>query len=98
RQLAGRLFLDVGAQNDAIGRRPLALLDLELVAEIAEALDAVLAALDHQRIEGIALVNPEFAANDLVAGGGVTSDVDPLNIDPRRWPDLDRQVHQMLFG
>ena len=67
RQLAGRLFLDVGAEDDAIGRRALALLDLELVAEIAEALDAVLASLDHQRVESVAFVVPEFTPDDLVA-------------------------------
>ena len=98
RQLAGRLLFDIDAEHDAIGRRALGLLDLELVLEEAEALDPVLAALDLERVEGIAFVDAEFAADDLVAGDRVAGDVDPLDIDARRLADLERDVHQPLVG
>ena len=84
RQLAGRLLLDVDAEDDAVRRRAFGLLDLELVLEEAEALDAVLAALDLQRVERVALVQAELAPDDLVAGRRVAGDVDPLDIDARR--------------
>ena len=84
RQLAGRLLLDVDAENDAVRRRAFGLLDLQLVLEEAEALDAVLAALDLERIERVAFVEAEFAADHLVAGRRVAGDVDPLDIDARR--------------
>ena len=67
RQLARRLFLDVYAKNDAVRRRALGLLDLQLLLEEAEALDAVLATLDLQRVEGVALIQAELAADNLVA-------------------------------
>ena len=51
-----------------------------------------------QRVERVALVDPEFAADDLVAGDGVAGDVDPLDIDARRLADLEGQVHHLLLG
>src|SRR5207302_9826871 len=61
RQLAGRFFLDIDAEHDAVRRRALGLLDLQLLLEEAEALDAVLAALDLERVERVALVETELA-------------------------------------
>ena len=49
-------FLDIGAENDAVRGRTLGLLDLELLVEEAEALDAVLAALHLLRVERVAFV------------------------------------------
>ena len=50
------------------GGRPLGLLDLQILLEEAERLDAVLRTLDLQRVEGVAFVDAELAADDLVAG------------------------------
>ena len=88
-QLAGGFLLDVGAQHDPVGPRPFGLLDLQILLEIAERLDPVLRALDLDRVERVAFVDPELAADDLVAGDGVAVDVDPLDIDARRVADAD---------
>src|SRR6185369_2449741 len=74
------------------------LLDLELILEEAEALDAVLAALHLERVEGVALVHSELATDHLVAGRGVAGDVDTLDIDARSLADLDREIHDVLVG
>src|SRR4029078_2865957 len=97
-ELAGGLFLDVGSEDDTVGGRAFGLLDLELVLEEAEALDAVLAALELDRVERVAFVDPEFAVEDLVAGHRVTGDIDPLDIDARGLADIEGEVHHVRVG
>ncbi len=57
-----------------------------------------MAALDLERVEGIAFIDPEFAPDDLVAGRGVTGNVDPFDVDARRLTGLNGDVHQPLVG
>ena len=97
-QLAGRLFFDIEAQDHPVGCRTLGLFDFQLLLEEAERLDPVLRALDLERVEGVTFVDPEFAADDLVAGDRVAVDVDPLDVDAWRFVDPELDVHQLLFG
>src|SRR5205085_6854005 len=89
---------NVEAQHDAVGGRAFALLDLQLLLEKAKALDPVLAPLDLESIERVALVDPEFTADDLVSRRRVAGDVDPLDIDAWRRADLDGEVHHLFLG
>src|SRR3546814_18700218 len=77
---AGRAFLDIGLQQEPVGRRAGALLDLELVLEEAERVDAVLRALDLEAVERVALGKPHLTPNHLVLVVSVAVDVDPLDI------------------
>src|SRR3546814_13562727 len=61
RQFAGRLFLDIGFEDDAVGRAAFLALDLQIFLEIAKAVDAALGALDAEAVERVALVQTEFA-------------------------------------
>src|SRR3546814_11052508 len=74
-------FLDIGLQQEPVGRRAGALLDLELVLEEAERVDAVLRALDLEAVERVALGKPHLTPNHLVLRVGVAVDVDPLDIE-----------------
>ncbi len=55
-------------------------LDLELLLEEAERVDAVLRALELEAVEGIALRQADLAADHLVLGLGVAVDLDALDI------------------
>ena len=92
-ELAGRPLLDLDAEHDPVGRRALLLLDLQILLEEAERLDAVARAADADVVERIALGEAELAADHLVAGGGVAGDVDPLDIDARRLGDPEGDPH-----
>src|SRR3546814_5557743 len=72
------------------------LLDLQILLEEAERLNAVARPLDLDAVERIALGEAELAPDDLVAGDGVAVDVDPLDIDARRIADPERDVHGAL--
>src|SRR4029079_15839000 len=74
------------------------LLDFQILLEKSQILDAVLAALDLECIEGIALVETEFTADDLVAGHRIALNVDPLDIDARRFTYLEGDAHRLRFG
>src|SRR3546814_3659106 len=63
RQFAGRLFLDIGFEDDAVGGAAFLALDFQIFLEITEAVDAVLGALDAEAVERVALVQAEFAAH-----------------------------------
>src|SRR5690606_27689711 len=78
-ELAGRALLHVDAKDDAIGRRALVLADLEIVLEEAERLDAIARAADLHRVERVALMEPELAADHLVACRRVAGDDEPLD-------------------
>ena len=97
-QFAGRFFLDVGGQYDPIRRRAFGLLDLEFLLEEAEALDAILAALELDGAERVALVDAEFAADDLVSSDGVAVNIDALDIHARRLAHFEGDVHFTLLG
>ena len=81
---------DVGFEDDPVGRAAVDLLDLEVLLEIAERVDARGRALDLQRVERVALGDAELAADDLVLRQRVAVDVDPLDIDARRFVDDER--------
>ena len=51
-----------------------------------------------KRVEGVAFVDAELAADDLVAGDRIALDVDPLDIDARRLADPEGDVHLLLLG
>src|SRR5215207_681070 len=97
-QFPGRLFFDVDAQDDAVRRRALALLDLQVLLEESKRLEAILRTLHLQRVEGIALVDTELAADHLVAGRCVALNIDPFDIVPRRFIDAEADVHFPLLG
>ena len=50
------------------------------------------------RVERVAFVQSEFAADDLVARDGIALDVDPLDVGALRLAHFDRDVHHLLFG
>src|SRR3546814_16966806 len=51
RQFAGRLFLDIGFEDDAVGRAAFLALALQIFLEIAKAVDAALGAIDAEAVE-----------------------------------------------
>ena len=71
--------------------------DFELFLEIAERVDPRGGALDLQRVERIAFRQPEFAADHLVLRQRVAVDIDPFNINARRFSDLEGQIHCQRF-
>ena len=92
-KLAGRFFLDIGFEHDAIRRGTLLLLDLQIFLEIAERLDAIRRAAHLEAVEGIAFRQTEFATDDLVLGLRVAVDVDALDIDAVRIGHLEGDRH-----
>ena len=91
RDLARGAFDHLGVQHRAVRRRAGRGGDLH-VGEVAEVADALAAAADLRGVEGIALGQAEFAADDAVLGAGIAVDLDALDIDPRRLVDLEAQV------
>src|SRR3546814_6384610 len=92
------LFLDIGFEDDAVGRAAFLALDLQIFLEIAKAVDAALGALDAEAVERVALVQTEFAAHHLVVGQRVAVDVDALDISPRAFADVAGDRHRPVFG
>src|SRR5262249_43476104 len=80
RKLAGRLFLHIDVDNDAVGRRTRLRRDPHLL-EIAQILQPSLGARNQRAIVGIAFGDVEFAANDVVARADVAVNIDLLDID-----------------
>src|SRR3546814_8805503 len=68
RQFAGRLFLDIGFEDDAVGRAAFLALDLQIFMEIAKAVDAALGSLDAEAVERVALTRTEIATHHIVVG------------------------------
>jgi len=97
-QLSGRLFFDIRFEDDAIGRASLFLLDFQVFLEKAQRLDPVGGSFDLKAVKGIAFVQPEFAADDLVLGQRITIDVDPFDIHAITFRDLEENIHgQRVF-
>ena len=82
RELAGRDFIDVDIEHDAIRRRARLVGDLDGL-EIVEVLQAPFGAVDERAVVCVALADVEFAADHVVAGAGVAADIDPLDVDAR---------------
>src|SRR5690606_206501 len=98
RKLAGRAFLDGGLEHDPAGRAAVDLVDLEVLLEVAERVDARGRTPDLQRVESIALVDAELAADDLVLGQRVAVDVDAFDVDARRLVDEEPDVHRQRLA
>ena len=98
RQLAGRLFLHVGFENDPVGRTAVDLRDLEVLLEIAQRVDPVGRALDRQRVERVPFGDAEFAAHHLILRQRVPVDVDPLDVSARGLADDEVHAHRQVFG
>ena len=64
--------------------------------EEAEVLDALARAAQQRGVEGIALVDPELAADHLVERAQIADDVDALDIDPRALVDHVVEVDRAL--
>ena len=97
-QFAGRLFLDIGFEDDAVGRTALLLFNFQIFLEKAQRFDPVGRTLDLEAVERIAFVQTEFPAHDLVLSQGVAVDIDPLDIDPVAFRNLEQDVHgQRVF-
>src|SRR5690606_33715280 len=60
--------------------------------EEAEVLEPALGTLDHHLVEGVALGEVELAADDIVAGTAVATDLDALDIGPGT--AIDRVDHR----
>ena len=86
RQLAGRLLDHLHVEDDAVGRRAGPALDVDGLEE-AQALQALLGPVDHQRIVGVAFGQAELAPDDVVLGARVADDVDALDVDARAFVD-----------
>ena len=78
-KLACLLFLHIDRQDRAIRRRPFLLFDLHGLEE-ARSHNALLRLLHHHLVVGVALGDPEFAADDLVFRGVISGYIDPLDI------------------
>src|SRR3546814_2495313 len=89
---------DVCSSDLPVGRRAGALLDLELVLEEAERVDAVLRALDLEAVERVALGKPHLTPNHLVLRVGVAVDVDPLDIGALRLRDVEVDPHRQRLA
>ena len=90
---ARRLFLDLHDQNHAVGGRSLLFEEVDLV-EIVQRSQPAARTLDHDAVEGVALIQVELAADDFVLGAVVADDVDALDVGARALDDIvgDRQL------
>ncbi len=82
REFARRLFFHHHVEHDAVGSRARMPLDIDIF-EDAEPLQALLGAIDHQRIVGIAFREPEFAPDHIILGARIADDVDAIDVNLR---------------
>ncbi len=96
RQLAGRFFLDIRFQDDAIRSAAFLLFDLQVFLEIAQGLDPAFRPLEQEAVERIALGETKLAAHHLVLGQRVAVDINPLDINARAFGDLEGDPHRQI--
>ena len=94
RQLAGGLLSDVDQKVGAVRRGARHVGDVDVFKE-AQRADAELGAVDQGAVVGVALGNVELAADDVVERRGVADDVDPVDVDPRAFLDVEGDVHRV---
>ena len=82
RKVAGRLFLDIDVDHDAIRRRTGLVCDLHGF-EKAETFDPALGAIDQGAIVGVAFGNIELAPDHILPGARIAANIDALDIGPR---------------
>lgn len=94
-KLASRLLGHLHLDDDLVGGAAAGGPDVHRLEE-AQVAYALLGAAQQGQIVGVALGEPELAANHLVQGTDIADDVDPLDIDPGPLVDLEDEVDQKL--
>ena len=101
RELAGRLVDHVDHQDDLVGLGARRGRNLDSLKEIKR-FQPTLRALDQHLVEGVALADVEFAADDIVARAVVAADLDALDIGlgalVDRIDDRDRAVLEIAVA
>ena len=93
-EIAGLLLLQRDVEHDAVRRRARLLGDFDGL-EIAQRLEAALAAIDQRRVIGVAFAEIEFAPDHVVAGPGIAVDVDALDVKAFALLDRVDQIDQL---
>src|SRR5262249_23605468 len=90
-QRGGGLFGDIDSQVGAVRLAARHILDLHILEE-AQAANAGTRTVDQHAVEGIALLQPELAADDAVQGARIAGNVDLFDIDARPLRDLEAEI------
>ncbi len=93
RKFAGRLFLDGDVDNGPVGGGPAHFLDGDVLEETKGA-QIVARPLQQGAVEGIPFGQRDLTTDDRVDGAGVADDIDPLDIDPLSFGDIEGHIHQ----
>ena len=96
-KLAGRLFRDGDIDHRPVRRRTAGLFDGDVLEE-AEGPQVVARPLQQGAVEGVAFGQHHFAADDVVQRAGVADHVDPVDVDPLAFLDVEGDVDGVGLG